>query len=190
MARVWCPLLASAYPAGVAEHMRMCLQLEAGTGGSTLDHPGEAGCRERGSPLANKDKRRRLALALEPAQGPELVARHRPHRSLPCDSGRRMAPSRHRQACHRSCDSRTASSLAICRPMEVVTHALRKKRLRGSGLTQQPIRGHANGGQCNDSSSPRSCDRDGQMADSASARWSIAHRYAKIVPWMIDRHIV
>jgi DNA topoisomerase III len=52
--------------------------------------------------------------------------------------------------------------------MEVVTHTLRKKQLRGSGLTQQPIRGHANGGRCNDSSSPRRCDRDCQIANSAS----------------------
>jgi hypothetical protein len=89
---------------------------------------------------------------------------------------------------HRSCDSRTASSLAICRSMEVVTHTSQK--VAGSGLTQPPIRGRANGGRCNDPSSPRRCDRDCQIANSTSARWSIAHRYAKIVPWMIDRHIV
>src|SRR5580700_4261582 len=60
--------------AGVAEHMRMRLQLKASAGGGSLDHPGKAGRGERGSPLADEDKRRRLALALEPAEGPELVA--------------------------------------------------------------------------------------------------------------------
>jgi hypothetical protein len=37
-----------------------------------FDDPGEARRRERG-PLADEDKRRRLALPLEPAQGPEFV---------------------------------------------------------------------------------------------------------------------
>jgi hypothetical protein len=59
---------------GVAEHVRVRLEVEARAGGGTLDHPGEAGRRERRSPLADEDKRRSLALALEPAQGPELVA--------------------------------------------------------------------------------------------------------------------
>jgi hypothetical protein len=36
---------------GVAEHVRVRLQLEAGAGGSTLDHPSEAGGREGRSPL-------------------------------------------------------------------------------------------------------------------------------------------
>ena len=67
-------LVGEGVAAGVAEHVRVRLQLEAGDDGSTLDHPGKAGRGERGSPLADEDKRRRLALALEPAQGPELVA--------------------------------------------------------------------------------------------------------------------
>jgi hypothetical protein len=53
------PLVGERVPAGMAEHVRVRLQLEAGTRGSTLDHPGEAGRRERRSPLADKDKRRR-----------------------------------------------------------------------------------------------------------------------------------
>src|SRR5580700_11556516 len=60
--------------AGVAEHVRVGLQVEARAGGGALDHPGESGRGERGSPLADEDKRRRLAFPLEPAQGPELVA--------------------------------------------------------------------------------------------------------------------
>jgi hypothetical protein len=52
--------------------------------------------------------------------------------------------------------------------MEVVMHTLRKERLPRSGLTQQPIRGHANGGRCNDSSSPRTAIE--------MARWPTALR--------------
>jgi hypothetical protein len=40
----------------------MRLQLEAGTGGSTLDHPGKAGRRERGAPLADEHEGRCLGL--------------------------------------------------------------------------------------------------------------------------------
>jgi hypothetical protein len=44
-----------AYAAGVAQHVRMRLELKAGAGGGTLDHPGKAGGRERGSALADED---------------------------------------------------------------------------------------------------------------------------------------
>jgi hypothetical protein len=73
IARVSWPLLARVYPQAWRS---MCgwVEFEASAGGSALDHPGRAGGRERGSPLADEDKRRRLALALEPAQSPELVA--------------------------------------------------------------------------------------------------------------------
>jgi hypothetical protein len=49
--------------AGVAKHMRMCLELQAGTGGRAFDHAGEAGRGGRGR-----------ALALEPTQRPKIVA--------------------------------------------------------------------------------------------------------------------
>jgi hypothetical protein len=68
------PLVGEGVPAGMAEHARVGLQVEAGTGGSTLDQPGEARRDERGSPLADEGKRRCLAPALEPTEGPELVA--------------------------------------------------------------------------------------------------------------------
>jgi hypothetical protein len=45
--------------AGVAKHMGMGLELHAGCIGRPLDHASEAGSRERRSPLADKDKRRR-----------------------------------------------------------------------------------------------------------------------------------
>jgi hypothetical protein len=67
-------LIGERVPAGMAEHVRVRLKLKAGGTRCPLDHPGEAGGRERRSPLADKDKRRGLALPLEPAQGPELVA--------------------------------------------------------------------------------------------------------------------
>jgi ADP-ribosylglycohydrolase len=54
----------------------------------TEDTPGKAGGRKLGSPLADEDKRRRLALALEPAQGPELVATQGTHF---CTGGGRRA---------------------------------------------------------------------------------------------------
>jgi hypothetical protein len=53
--------------------VRVRLQFEAGGSRRPFDHPGEACRRERGSPLADEDERRRLALPLEPPQGPELV---------------------------------------------------------------------------------------------------------------------
>jgi hypothetical protein len=59
----------------VAQHVRVRLHFKAGGNRRPLDHPGKASGRERGSPLADEDnKRRRLALPLEPAQGPEFVA--------------------------------------------------------------------------------------------------------------------
>jgi len=42
-------LIGEGVAAGVAEHVRMCLELEAGAGGGALDHPGKAGGREWGS---------------------------------------------------------------------------------------------------------------------------------------------
>jgi hypothetical protein len=41
---------------------------EARRVGGTLDHPGEAGRRKRGSPLADEHKGRGLALPLDPAE--------------------------------------------------------------------------------------------------------------------------
>jgi hypothetical protein len=45
-------LVGQGIAAGVAEHVRMCLELEAGAGGGALDHPGKAGGRESGAALA------------------------------------------------------------------------------------------------------------------------------------------
>src|SRR5271170_5435837 len=47
-------LVGKGVAAGVAQHVRMRLEIEAGAGGGALDHPGEAGGRERGSPLADE----------------------------------------------------------------------------------------------------------------------------------------
>jgi hypothetical protein len=58
--------------AGVTQHMRVDLELEAGAGGA-LDHPGKARGRERGAALTDEDEGRRRALPLEPARGPHLV---------------------------------------------------------------------------------------------------------------------
>jgi hypothetical protein len=63
--------------AGVAQHVRVRLHFKAGGNRRPLDHAGKASGRERGSPLADEDKRRRLALPLEPAQGPEFAAAKR-----------------------------------------------------------------------------------------------------------------
>jgi hypothetical protein len=84
------PLVGEGVPAGMAEHGRMRLQVEAGTGGGTLDQPGEAPRDERGSPLADEDKRRGLAPALEPTEGPELVAAQGANRTcrLPASGSR------------------------------------------------------------------------------------------------------
>jgi hypothetical protein len=51
----------------------MCA-FEAGGSRCPFDNPGKASGRERGSPLADEDKRRRLALPLESPQGAEFVA--------------------------------------------------------------------------------------------------------------------
>jgi hypothetical protein len=68
------PLVGEGAATGVAEHVRVRLEVEARGARCPLNHPGKAGRRERGSPLADEDKRRVLALPLESAQGPELVA--------------------------------------------------------------------------------------------------------------------
>jgi hypothetical protein len=51
------PLVGERVPAGMAEHVRVRLQLEAGGTRCPLDHPSEAGRGERRSPLTDKDKR-------------------------------------------------------------------------------------------------------------------------------------
>jgi hypothetical protein len=50
---------------GVAEHVRVRLEVEARGARCPFNHPGKAGRGERGSPLADEDKRRRLAIALD-----------------------------------------------------------------------------------------------------------------------------
>jgi hypothetical protein len=67
------PLVGESVSAGVAQHMRVRLELQAGGSGGALNHAGKAGRRERGSPLADEDEGRRRALALEPAQGPQFI---------------------------------------------------------------------------------------------------------------------
>ena len=57
--------------------MRMRVEIEARGIGGTFDHSGKARRRERGSPLSDEDEGRRIALAIEPAQGPEFVANQR-----------------------------------------------------------------------------------------------------------------
>jgi hypothetical protein len=58
---------------GKASRRAFTARREAGGSRRPFDHPGKASGRERGSPLADEDKRRRLTLPLEPAQGPEFV---------------------------------------------------------------------------------------------------------------------
>jgi hypothetical protein len=62
------PLVGKSVAAGVAQHVRVGLQLQAGTGGSPLDHSGEAGRGERRPAVADEDEGRRRTFALEPAQ--------------------------------------------------------------------------------------------------------------------------
>jgi hypothetical protein len=50
--------------AGVAKHVGVRLELQAGAGSGALDHAGEAGRGERGAALADEDERRRRAFAL------------------------------------------------------------------------------------------------------------------------------
>jgi hypothetical protein len=64
-------LVGESVATGVAEHVRVRLQFEGRSDRRPLDHPGKSSRGKRGSPLADENKRRRLALALEPAQGPQ-----------------------------------------------------------------------------------------------------------------------
>jgi hypothetical protein len=68
--------------AGMAQHVRMGLELKAGPGGGTLDHPGKAGGGEWASALADEDEGRRRALALQSAQCPQPV--------LKCTTGKNI----------------------------------------------------------------------------------------------------
>jgi hypothetical protein len=61
------PLVGEGVPVGVAQHVRVCLELQAGASGSALDHAGEAGRRERRTALADEHEGRRRALAMERA---------------------------------------------------------------------------------------------------------------------------
>jgi hypothetical protein len=69
------PLIREGVTAGVAEHVRVRLDLQASASRSTFDHPGEPRRRERRTPLADGDERRWRDLSLEPPQRPQLVAR-------------------------------------------------------------------------------------------------------------------
>jgi hypothetical protein len=62
--------------AGVAEHVRVRLQLKAGACRSPLDQPTKASRRERRpAPLTDEDVRRRpLGFTLQPAKGAHLIA--------------------------------------------------------------------------------------------------------------------
>jgi hypothetical protein len=55
--------------------VRVRLDLKAGAGRGSLDHPGEAGRRERRPALADEDEGRGRALAAQPSQRPQLVAK-------------------------------------------------------------------------------------------------------------------
>jgi hypothetical protein len=68
------PLVGQRVAAGMAQHVRVRFDLQAGAGGRALDRPGEAGRGEGRSPLADENEGRRRALPLEPAQRPQLVA--------------------------------------------------------------------------------------------------------------------
>ena len=50
------PLVGERIAAGVAKHVRMRLQFEAGTNGRALDHPGKARGREGRAALADEDE--------------------------------------------------------------------------------------------------------------------------------------
>lgn len=60
--------------AGMAEHVRVHLEVEAGRGAGALDHLGEAGGGEGGAALAGKEERRLRAFALQFAERPHFVA--------------------------------------------------------------------------------------------------------------------
>ncbi len=58
------PLVGERIAAGVAKHVRVRLQFEAGAEGRAFDHPGKVRGRERRAALADEDEGRRLTLAL------------------------------------------------------------------------------------------------------------------------------
>jgi hypothetical protein len=68
------PLVRKRIAATMSKHVRMRLDAEAGRRGYPLEHPREAGCRERRAALGNKHEWRGLALALEAPQRAQLVA--------------------------------------------------------------------------------------------------------------------
>src|SRR5262249_8193236 len=63
--------------AGVAQHVSMGLDTEISRHGSSLDHAGEARCREGCVPLRNEHEWRAVALALMLAECPQLTAGQR-----------------------------------------------------------------------------------------------------------------
>jgi hypothetical protein len=71
------PPVGEGVAAGVAEHVRMRVELEAGGTRCPLHHTGEAGRRERGAALAYEEEGRRFALLLEPPQGSQFVTHER-----------------------------------------------------------------------------------------------------------------
>jgi hypothetical protein len=62
---------------GVAEHVRVSLERKTSGLGGPFNHPGEAGCREWGTSLADEDEWRRFALPLEPPQGSQFITPER-----------------------------------------------------------------------------------------------------------------
>ena len=79
------PLVGERIAAGMAKHMGVRLQFEAGASGRTLDHPGEARGRERRAALADENEWRRLCLTLfsfamdaagEPSERCRLATHH------------------------------------------------------------------------------------------------------------------
>jgi hypothetical protein len=67
-------LVGEGVAAGVAQHVGGRLDLQIGAGRRPLDHPGKAGCRKWRPALADEDEGRRRTLALQSAEGPQLVA--------------------------------------------------------------------------------------------------------------------
>ena len=68
------PFVRKCVSAGVAQHVRVRLDLKVGAGRGALDHPCEARRGERRAALADEDKGRRRALALQPPESPHFVA--------------------------------------------------------------------------------------------------------------------
>ena len=67
--------------AGVPQHVRMHRETETGGNAKPRDHLAKARGRERRTALGREDeRRRRLLLALEPAQRPQLAAGQRMNR--------------------------------------------------------------------------------------------------------------